>query len=91
MTKKQYERLKQAARRDADNDQFGMGSAREGDYVVLYSAFSGYNASNSPIISSRRTNFYQYVHSCRMLAQLDPSTSAEQLADARAFLEVYKK
>ena len=90
MTKKQYEQLKQAARRDAGNDQSGIGSAREGGYVVLYSAFSGYNASNSPNIS-RRGDFYGYVRSCRILAQLDPDTSAEQLADARAFLEVYKK
>lgn len=90
MTKKQYERLKQAARRDAGNDQFGIGAAREGDYVVLYSTFSGYNASNSPLIS-RRSDFCGYVRSCRILAQLNPDTSAEQLADARAFLEVYKK
>lgn len=90
MTKKQYERLKQAARRDANNYQFNIGYAREGDYIVLYSAFSGYNASNSPIIS-RRDDFYGYVHSCRILAQLNPGTSGEQLADARAFLEVYKK
>lgn len=90
MTKKQYEQMKQAARRDADNDQFNIGSAREGDYVVLYSTFSGYDASNSPIIS-RRSDFYRYVHSCRVLAQLNPGTSAEQLADAREFLEVYKK
>ena len=90
MTKKQYEQMKQAARRDAGNDQFGRGCAREGDYVVFYSTFSGYNASNSPIIS-RRSDFYGYVHSCRILAQLDPSTSAEQLADCKAFLEVYKK
>ena len=90
MTKKQYEQLKQAARRDADCDQFGTGCLRYGDYVVVYSAFSGYNASNNPIIS-RRTDFYKYVHSCRILAQLNPGTSAEQLADARAFLEVYKK
>lgn len=90
MTKKQYEQLKQAARRDAGNDQFGIGCAREGDYVVLYSAYSGYNASNSPIIS-RRSDCYGYVHSCRILAQLDPSTSAEQLADCKAFLGAYKK
>lgn len=90
MTKKQYEQLKQAARRNAGNNQFGIGSAREGDYVVFYSAYNGYNASNSPIIS-RRSDFYGYVHSCRILAQLDPSTSAEQLADCKAFLEVYKK
>ena len=90
MTKKQYEQLKQAARRDAGNDQFSIGAARSGDYVVFYSAHSGYNASNSPIIS-RRSDFYGYVHSCRILAQLDPSTSAEQLADCKAFLEVYKK
>lgn len=90
MNKKQYERLKQAARRDAGNDQFGIGCAREGDYVVLYSAYNGYNASNSPIIS-RRSDFYGYVHSCRILAQLDPSTSAEQLADCKAFLGAYKK
>lgn len=90
MTKKQYERLKQAARRDAGNDQFGIGCAREGVYVVFYSAYSGYNASNSPIVS-RRGDCYGYVHSCRILAQLNPGTSGEQLADARAFLEVYKK
>lgn len=90
MTKKQYERLKRAARRDADNEQSGIGYAREGDYVVRYSTFSGYNASNSPIIS-RRGNFYRYVRACRVLARLNPGTSAEQLADARAFLEVYKK
>lgn len=90
MTKKQYERLKQAARRDAGNDEFGIGCAREGDYIVLYSAFSGYNASNSPIVS-RRGDFYGYVRSCRILAQLNPGTSAEQLADCKAFLEVYKK
>lgn len=90
MTKKQYEQLKQAARRDAGNNQFGIGSTREGDYVVTYSTFSGYNVSNSPIIS-RRSDFYGYVRSCRILAQLNSGTSAEQLADARAFLEVYKK
>ena len=90
MTKKQYERLKQAARRNAGNDQFGIGCARSGDYVVVYSAFSGYNASNSPI-TSRHTDFHKYVQSCRILAQLNPGTSAEQLADARAFLEEYKK
>lgn len=90
MTKKQYERLKQAARRDAGNDQFDIGCARNGDYVVFYSAYSGYNARNSPIIS-RRGDFYQYVRSCRILAQLNPGTSGEQLADCKAFLEVYKK
>lgn len=90
MTKKQYEQMKQAARRDAGNDQFGIGCARHGDYVVLYSALSGYNASNSPIVS-RRSDFYGYVHSCRVLAQLNPGTSAEQLADVREFLGVYKR
>ena len=90
MTKKQYERLKQAARRDAIDNQIGVGYAREGDYVVRYSAHSGYYASNNPIIS-RRSDFYGYVHSCRVLAQLNPGTSPEQLDDARAFLEVYKK
>lgn len=90
MTKKQYEHLQQAARRDAGNDQSGIGCARSGDYVVFYSAYGGYNASNSPIIS-RRSDFYGYVRSCRILAQLNPDTSAEQLADARAFLGVYKK
>ena len=90
MTKKQYEQMKQAARRDAGSDEFGIGCTRHGDYVVIYSTFSGYNASNSPIVS-RRSDFYGYVHSCRILAQLNPGTSAEQLADARAFLEVYKK
>lgn len=90
MTKKQYEQLKQAARRDAGNDQFGIGCAREGDYVVLYSAYSGYNASNSPIIS-RRSDFYQYVSSCRKLAQINPNRAAQQLADCKAFLERHKK
>ena len=90
MTKKQYEQLRQAARRDADSGQFGIGFARSGDYVVLYSAFSGYDASNSPIIS-RRSDFYGYVHSCRVLAQLNPGTSAKQLADCKAFLGEYKK
>ena len=90
MTKKQYEQLKQAARRDAGNDQFGIGSAREGDYVVLYSTHSGYYASNNPIIS-RRSDFYGYVRSCRILAQLNPGTSAKELADCKAFLEEYKK
>ena len=91
MTKKQYEQLKQAARRDAGNDQFGIGCARSGDYVVVYSAYSGYSVSNSPIISWRSDFYGRYVRSCRILAQLNPGTSAEQLADARAFLEVYKK
>lgn len=90
MTKKQYEQLKQAARRDAGNDLFGIGLAREGDYVVVYSVYSGYEASNSPIIS-RRGDFYEYVRSCRRLAQNNPGTSGEQLADARAFMEAYKK
>ena len=90
MTKKQYERLKKAARRNAGNDQFGLGCAREGDYVVIYSTFSGYSASNSPI-TSRRSDFYGYVSSCRILAQLNPGTSAKELADCKAFLEEYKK
>lgn len=90
MTKKQYEQLKQAARRDAGDDHFGIGLAREGDYVVVYSVYSGYETSNSPIIS-RRGDFYEYVRSCRRLAQYNPGTSGEQLADARAYLEVYKK
>lgn len=90
MTKKQYEQLKQAARRDAIYNQIGVGSAREGDYVVLYSTHSGYYASNNPIVS-RRSDFYGYVRSCRILAQLNPGTSAEQLADCKAFLEEYKK
>nr|DAN04958.1 MAG TPA: hypothetical protein [Caudoviricetes sp.] len=90
MTKKQYEQLKQAARRDAGMDEFGIGFARSGDYVVVYSTYSGYDASNSPIIS-RRSDFYQYVSSCRKLAQIDPNMAAQQLADCRAFLEAYKK
>lgn len=90
MTKKQYEQLKRAARRDADDDPFGIGLAREGDYVVIYSVYSGYETSNSPIIS-RRGDFYKYVRSCRRLAQYNPGTSGEQLADARAYLEAYKK
>ena len=90
MTKQQYEQLKQAARRDAAADPFGVGYAREGDYVMLYSAYSGYNVSNSPIIS-RRGDFYQFISACRKLAQDNPGTSGEQLADAREFLEVYKK
>lgn len=90
MTKKQYEQLKQAARRDAGTDEFGIGFARCGDYVVVYSNYSGYNASNSPIIR-RSSDFYQYVSACRKLAQIDPDTAAQQLADCRAFLEEYKK
>lgn len=90
MTKKQYKKLKKAARRDAITDPSGIGFARRGDYVVVYSTYSGYSASNSPIIS-RRGDFYQYVSSCRKLAQNNPGTSGEQLADARAFLEAYKK
>lgn len=90
MTKKQYEQLKKAARRDAITDPSGIGFARHGDYAVVYSAYSGYDASNSPIIS-RRSDFYQYVSSCRKLAQIDPDIAAQQLADCKAFLEVYKK
>ena len=90
MTKKQYEQLKQAARRDAIDNQIGIGSIREGDYVVFYSTHSGYYASNNPIIS-RRSDFYGYVRSCRILAQLNPGTSAKELADCKAFLEEYKK
>lgn len=90
MTKKQYKQLKQAARRDAEMDQFGIGFARHGDYVVVYSAYSGYDASNDPIIS-RRSDFYEYVSSCRKLAQIDPDMAAQQLADCKAFLEAYKK
>lgn len=90
MTKKQYEQLKRAARRDAGTDEFGIGFARHGDYVVVYSAFSGYNASNSPIIS-RHSDFYQYVSSCRKLAQIDPNMAAQQLADCKQFLEDCKK
>lgn len=90
MTKKQYKQLKQAARRDAEMDQSGIGFVRHGDYVMVYSAYSGYSASNSPIIS-RRSDFYQYVSSCRKLAQIDPGMAAQQLADCKAFLERYKK
>lgn len=90
MTKKQYKKLKQAARRDAITDPSGIGFARNGDYVVVYSTYSGYDASNSPIIS-RRSDFYQYVSSCRKLAQIDPDMAAQQLADCKAFLERYKK
>lgn len=90
MTKKQYKKLKQAARYNAITDPSGIGFARHGDYVVVYSAYSGYNASNSPIIS-RRSDFYQYVSSCRKLAQINPNRAAQQLADGKAFLERYKK
>ena len=89
MTKKQYEQLKQAARRDAGNDHFSIGLAREGDYTVVYSVYSGYEASNNPIYG-RRGDSYEYVRSCRRLAQYNPGTSGEQLADARAFVEAYK-
>lgn len=90
MTKKQYEQLKQAARRDAKADKFGLGYARKGDYAMLYSACNGYEVCNSPIIG-RRSDFYRYVHACRRLAQLNPDAAAQQLADARAFLEDHKK
>ena len=90
MTKQQYEQLKQAARRDAKADKFGVGYAREGDYAMLYSACSGYEVSNSPI-SGRRSDLYGYVHACRRLAQLILGTSGEQLADARAFVEDHKE
>lgn len=90
MTKKQYKQLKQAARRDAGTNEFGVGFARSGDYIVVYSNYSGYSASNSPIIR-RNSDFYQYVSACRKLAQVNPDTAAQQLADCRAFLEEYKK
>lgn len=90
MTKQQYKQLKQAARRDAGMDEFGIGFARSGDYVVVYSNYSGYNASNSPIIS-RHSKFYRFVSACRKLAQVNPDTAEQQLADCKAFLETYKK
>lgn len=90
MTRKQYEQLKQAARRDAARDPFGVGLVRLGDYIVAYTAYSGYNAGKSPIIS-RRGDFYQYVSACRKLAQLNPGTAAGQAVDCKAFLEAYKK
>lgn len=90
MTKQQYEQLKRAARRDAKADKFGIGFARKGDYAMLYSTFCGYEVSNSPI-NGRRTDLYEYVRACRRLAQLNPGTTAEQLADARAFREDYKR
>ena len=90
MTKQQYKQLRQAARRDAGTDEFGIGFARNGDYVVVYSNYSGYDASNSPIIR-RNSDFYRFVSACRKLAQIDPDTAAQQLADCRAFLETYKK
>lgn len=90
MTKQHYEQLKQAARRDAENNEFGIGFARTGDYVVVYSTYSGYDASNNPIIL-RNSDFYQYVSACRKLAQVNPDIAAQQLADCRAFLETYKK
>lgn len=90
MTKKQYEQLKQAARRDAGDDRFGVGLTREGDHVVTYSAYSGYEARKTAYTFTQ-ADFFRYVRSCRRLAQYNPGTSGEQLADARAFLEVYKK
>lgn len=90
MTKQQYEQLKQAARRNAGMDEFGIGFARAGDYVVVYSTYNGYDASNSPIIS-RHSEFYRFVSACRKLAQVNPDTAEQQLADCRAFLETYKK
>lgn len=90
MTKKEYLKMKKAARRDAQKDLSGIGYKRIGDYAVVYSTFSGYDAYKSPIISTRR-DFYNYVHSCRRLAQLDPATATQQLADCKAFLEAYKK
>ena len=90
MTKQQYKQLKQAARRNAENDEFGIGFTRSGDYVVVYSTYSGYDASNSPIIS-RHSEFYRFVSACRKLAQVNPDTAKQQLADCRTFLETYKK
>lgn len=89
MTKKQYEQLKQAARRDARKDVGGVGLVRINDYVMTYSKCSGYNVQYSPFPG--HPNTYIYVRACRRIAQVRPGTSAEQLADARAFLEVCKK
>lgn len=90
MTKNHYEMMKRAARHDAGKDEFGVGLKRIGEYVVTYSAYSGYEARKSPVILAQ-PDFYRYIHACRRLAQCNPGTSAQQLADSKAFLEVYKK
>ena len=92
MTQKQYKKLKRAARRDAHKDLSGIGWKRTGDYIVVYSTYSGFDAYKSPVINTHmQANLYKYVSSCRKLAQLDPATAAQQLADCKAFLEAYKK
>lgn len=89
MTKKEYQQLKAKARFDAACDPNGIGAARAGHYVVVWSEYSGYEICYSPLL--RKTDFRGYIHSCAMLARYTPGTSAEQLADCKAFLEAYKK
>lgn len=90
MTKQRYEQLKQAVRREADADPFGVGCLHDGDCIVSYSPCGGYDVYNRATITMP-SNCFRFVRACRKLAQLEPDTSGEQLADARAFLEVYKK
>lgn len=89
MTKKQYLEMKQAARRDAEKDDFNVGFSRAGDYIVFYSRLNGYEAQYSPI--QQDVNLYKYARACRRLAQLSPNTSAEQLNDCKEFLKRWKK
>lgn len=90
MTKQQYKQLKQAVRHKADVNPFGVGCLHDGDYIVSYSPCGGYDVCNRATITMP-DNCFRFISACRKLAQLEPGTSGEQLADARAFLEVYKK
>lgn len=89
MTKKQYEQMKQAARRDARKDVGGVGLVRINDYEMTYSKHSGYNVQYSPFPG--RPNTYIYARACRRIAQIRPGTSGQQLADCKQFLEACKK
>ena len=96
MTKKQYAKMKKAARRaamqDANGAGAGIGYTRVGDYAVVYSTYSGYDVFKCPTPPDcLHRDFCRYIHSCAMLARYTPGTSAEQLADCKAFLEAYKK
>lgn len=89
MTKKQYEQMKQAARRDARKDVGSVGLVRIDDYVMTYSKYSGYSVQYSPFPA--RPDTYAYARACRRLAQFRPGTSGQQLADCKQFLEDCKK
>lgn len=87
MTEKQYLKMRQAARRDSRKTDAGY--CRKDGYVVIYTKFGGYEAYAAD--RSAHADFYEYARACRRLAQLQPGSSAEQLADYKKFLEVYKK